>query len=539
MRVLLLALLCAGLLQHRRPAPRQLKSVGLDVLNELKTEYPPSINFSGYNHVKIDAFRNLLIAAGFSYSKANPRAVAAETAAARSYQTSYLRAQIGNRKRGLDSVEHDHTTMALQELEGSPGRASSRNVLQKKGGYTRGEGWRKPWVTLDESYVTVNHVARKTLFDKANNEQVNRRDGAGPRVCIGGAVVYHSGDDDIPHAEFAPGTAGFFMFRAKGGKSGANMQVPGPKKSTLEAALVTLRAAKTGNKLDLMSCYVSALANVTDRDHTPEETALAAECTKAIELFTSTQELNPGGVDHFDYHGNFDAERFTKWFTHLCEELQKKYGACEINMDGASYHKLRVDPPPTSGSNRAEIIAWLERRERALSPPPVWPPRQLITEADKADSRGSGLKNNELLDIVKANSPAPVYEVFGIAATHGHHVQFTPPYCHRSAPIEIVWANLKNPIGRLQGAETINDLMSKIQNSKNAIKESVLLGAYADTRQWENEMWLQDPLVVEGEMPVQPDNQAGDLEDDLEDADGAIDPEAEADGLAQDEADML
>ena len=82
----------------------------------------------------------------------------------------------------------------------------------------------------------------------------------------------------------------------------------------------------------------------------------------------------------------------------------------------------------------------------------------------------------------------------------------TPPYCHRSAPIEIVWANIKNPIGRATSAETVNDLMRKIQDSKDKVEETAMLGAYADTRQWEDEMWLADPRVADGEMPEEPDD---------------------------------
>ena len=86
----------------------------------------------------------------------------------------------------------------------------------------------------------------------------------------------------------------------------------------------------------------------------------------------------------------------------------------------------------------------------------------------------------EIYSIVKDHLPDPIYEVVEIANEFGHHVRYTPPYCHRSAPIEIVWANIKNPIGRNTSAESINDLMRKIQGSKDNVDESILLGAYAD-----------------------------------------------------------
>ena len=48
--------------------------------------------------------------------------------------------------------------------------------------------------------------------------------------------------------------------------------------------------------------------------------------------------------------------------------------------------------------------------------------------------------------------------------------------------------------------------MRKIQESKDNVAESILLGVYADTRQWEDEMWLADPIGEEGDLPDEPDD---------------------------------
>jgi len=40
-----------------------------------------------------------------------------------------------------------------------------------------------------------------------------------------------------------------------------------------------------------------------------------------------------------DYHGNFNAELFEKWFKRLCISLKKNYGSCIIHLDGAAYHR--------------------------------------------------------------------------------------------------------------------------------------------------------------------------------------------------------
>ena len=129
----------------------------------------------------------------------------------------------------------------------------------------------------------------------------------------------------------------------------------------------------------------------------------------------------------------------------------------------------------------------------------------------------------ELLELVKQNKPQPIYEVYEIAKEWGHTVTFTPPYCHQSQPIEIVWANIKNLIGKSEGACTIPDLMACLQAAKDKLQESTMLGAYADTRQWEDEMWLADQDVdgIDSELLTEPDDDCGDEEDD------AVEPEPE------------
>jgi hypothetical protein len=65
-----------------------------------------------------------------------------------------------------------------------------------------------------------------------------------------------------------------------------------------------------------------------------------------------------GGED--DYHGNFDAPQFERWFTDLCIALKVKYGGCNIHMDGASYHKRVTNKSPTAAWRKAEIAAWVK-----------------------------------------------------------------------------------------------------------------------------------------------------------------------------------
>jgi hypothetical protein len=288
------------------------------------------------------------------------------------------------------------------------------------------------------------------------------------------------------------------------------------------------KGLKNKNKQDLMTKFVSTSAS---HALSPNLSAILAECQRALSVIASTEDMSVGDVDHFDYHGNFDSARFSKWFRHLCQVFYEDHGhedaegnrhGGHINMDGATYHKLLLNPVPVSGSNRPDVIAWLEKRGQEIN-------KVLITPEQKLDSRRSttGLTLPELFEIVQANKPDPIYEVYTIAKEWGHTVRFTPPYCHRSQPIEIIWANVKNPIGRAkagQGAKSLPDLMEKLQRAKDNLKESMLLGAYADTRQWEDEMWLADQDLdgADGEMPNEPDTV--NMSDDEDDANDAEDP---------------
>jgi hypothetical protein len=63
--------------------------------------------------------------------------------------------------------------------------------------------------------------------------------------------------------------------------------------------------------------------------------------------------------DHEDYHANFDAPTFEKWFTKLCKTLADTYGPSRIHMDRASYHCRCLNPAPTMSWLKDDITQWL------------------------------------------------------------------------------------------------------------------------------------------------------------------------------------
>lgn len=78
----------------------------------------------------------------------------------------------------------------------------------------------------------------------------------------------------------------------------------------------------------------------------------------SLKMWTSTHK--PAKGEHFDYHGNFNAELFEHWFEEVCETLSESFGPTIIHMDGAKYHKRVLNPSPTASWDKETIQEWLE-----------------------------------------------------------------------------------------------------------------------------------------------------------------------------------
>ena len=70
-------------------------------------------------------------------------------------------------------------------------------------------------------------------------------------------------------------------------------------------------------------------------------------------------------------------------------------------------------------------------------------------------------------------------------------LQITPSYCARSAPVEVGWANTKNPISRVR-TKSITELEQQLALVVgHKLTEEMWLGAYRTTRAWEDKMWVE------------------------------------------------
>ena len=150
----------------------------------------------------------------------------------------------------------------------------------------------RPEVFLDESYCHLHHTSRNTWVP---HQGVVLAPGHGPLVVIFGAiVVFKNGTSNRLHGELVPNSVYIWD---------PTIKPPGN------------RGRKRNN----------------------------AEEWNDIPDIIKDANIVPNQVD---YHGNFNAEIFEGLFSTLCKTLHENYGPVNIHMDGASYHKRRVETIP-------------------------------------------------------------------------------------------------------------------------------------------------------------------------------------------------
>ena len=94
-------------------------------------------------------------------------------------------------------------------------------------------------------------------------------------------------------------------------------------------------------------------------------------------------------------------------------------------MDGASYHKRRVENIPSSSAKKNEIADWLTAHDIVFS---------------------DELRKPELLELVKINKETVPFSCVEIAKRYDHQILYTPPYHCELQPIEGIWTVVKREI---------------------------------------------------------------------------------------------
>ncbi|KAF4145067.1 hypothetical protein GN958_ATG05774, partial [Phytophthora infestans] len=146
--------------------------------------------------------------------------------------------------------------------------------------------------------------------------------------------------------------------------------------------------------------------------------------------------------DEDDYHGNFDTEKFERWF---------------LNLYGASYHKNITNRNPTLQSTRGGMRTWFTRRHVIFS-----------LKETKA----------KLMECVTFLKEKPICLVQTIAAKYNHRVLYTPQY-HPEALTD----RAHNCQGPLKNA---NDAVEKVIVGLNAITVKEWVSVYRHAQGFEN-----------------------------------------------------
>lgn len=163
-------------------------------------------------------------------------------------------------------------------------------------------------------------------------------------------------------------------------------------------------------------------------------------------------------ADDVDYHGNFTAEIFEDLFERLCKSVMEQYGTAYIHMDGARYHKRRVEQVPTSSARKAVLADWLIEKNIPI-------PEQ----ANKA----------ELYELVKQNKMKVPFACVETARRYGHTLLYTPPYHCELQPIEGVWAVVKGEVAKSAPHSDLLSIRDKLLYSfKEKVTSKTIVGLW-------------------------------------------------------------
>ena len=176
-----------------------------------------------------------------------------------------------------------------------------------------------------------------------------------------------------------------------------------------------------------------------------------------------------------DYHKEMNGDVFLDWWVHqLLPSLDEP---SVIVIDNASYHNMRVESTvaPTSRSRKQEMIDWLN--ERSIPFPPL-------------------SKCIDLLNIIKARKPKPIYKTDVLAGEHGHFVLCLPVRHCELNPIELIWANCKDFVARNNTTFKMADVKVLINSAFGRITPDVWSKCEDHVLKKEEAYWKTD-LVAE------------------------------------------
>ena len=187
------------------------------------------------------------------------------------------------------------------------------------------------------------------------------------------------------------------------------------------------------------------------------------------------------GSSDGDYHKELNSKVFLEWWSDQLLPALDEPGV--IVIDNASYHNIRVpeSAPPKSNCRKQVMIDWLT--ERSINIP--------------ANSRCSDLKG-----LINQNKPKPVYITDSLAGEQGNLVLRLPVRHCELNPIELVWANCKNYVARMNTTSKVSDIKRLIGQSFERITPDVWTKCEDHVRKIEDKYWKDDLIEESTIQPV-------------------------------------
>ncbi|KAF0708863.1 hypothetical protein AaE_013064 [Aphanomyces astaci] len=158
-----------------------------------------------------------------------------------------------------------------------------------------------------------------------------------------------------------------------------------------------------------------------------------------------------------DYHGMFNHEYYLGWFQRLLDELDaNNIRNTIIVMDNAAYHKCRPADTPAFKSRKLELQQACDRFSVNWTP--------------------SDLKS-VLWAKVKPFVGAIKPMVVTMAEAAGHEIYYSPPHHSNLQPIEVVWAIIKENVGRqYQDDTTFHDVGQRLDTACASLTSHAIFG---------------------------------------------------------------
>lgn len=176
-----------------------------------------------------------------------------------------------------------------------------------------------------------------------------------------------------------------------------------------------------------------------------------------------------------DYHQQFDAPRFLRWFS---DQLLPTLPARSlIILDRCPFHAVARDALNPDQMRKAELQDWLTARSIA------WEAHWLCTRL------------REEVDCHRDKTP----RIQGIAEEHGHQVLFLPVHHPELNPIEFVWAVAKNQCAKeYSNATSFQDQRTHLEEAfATVVTSEYCTKLYAHVRATEEAYWETDLLLDE------------------------------------------